>query len=489
MPILRDFPSRRAGLLILAASCLGGCALAPQYVRPDIEVPAQFKEAQGWVQAAPADEASRGTWWTVFGDRWLDDTLPLVSVSNQNVAIATAAYAQARALVSQQRAALFPSLTLDGGVTRSGGGSGAVSGTTAGSTTSSSRTGTTMRLSLGGSWEPDVWGRLGASVNNAQANAAASEADLAAATLSAQAELVTDYFSVRFSDLQAALLAQSIDGYQRVLQITQNRYAAGIAPKSDVLQAQTQLANAQAELSGLDRQRAQFEHAIAVLLGKAPAAFSLPPLQQWTSAIPVVPAALPSGLLQRRPDIAASERRVAAANESIGIARSAYFPALTLNASYGSNASRLPELLTASSTLWSLGIAAAQTLFDAGATKARVEEARSAYDQTVARYRQTVLVAFQEVEDYLAASQVLDRQQQLRQDAVRAASEAEVQMLNRYKAGQVSYSEVVTAQVTALTAKRALLQTQADRQTASVGLLQALGGGWSSDQIASNAAP
>ena len=462
---------RFALTLPLLPLLLGGCAAGPAYERPATPSPAAFKEVQGWVPAAPADALERGAWWKLFGDPVLDRLAASVEVSNQNVAAAAAAYAQARALVAQQRAALFPAVSLDGGATRS---SRAVSTAAA---SSSGRVANNVQLDIGGSWEPDVWGRLRGAVGSASASAQASAADLASATLSAQGELVADYFSLRQTDAQAALLRDTIAGYERVLQITRNRYAAGVAPKTDVLQSETQLANARADEAGLVRQRAQLEHAIAVLVGKAPSEFSLAP-GEWKVTVPQVPVGVPSALLQRRPDIAAAERRVAAANEQIGIARAAYFPNLSLNASYGFGASRVADLFSASTTLWSLGLSAAQTVFDAGATRARVEEARAAQEQAAARYRQTVLTAFQSVEDQLAAAQVLERQERLRREASRSADQAEAQFLNRYRAGQVSYSDVVTAQVTALNARRALVQAQADRQTAAVALIQALGGGW-----------
>lgn len=464
---------RRIPALVFAL-LTAGCALTPPYQQPPVATPAAFKEAQGWVPAEPADALDRGAWWTLFNDPLLNQLAASVEVSNQNVAAAAAAYAQARALVEQQRAALFPVVSLDGSATRSGGNR---AGTATAATTSASRTGNNVQLSIGGSWEPDVWGRLRATVNNASASAQASAADLASAKLSAQGELVTDYLTLRLTDAQSALLRDTIAGYERVLQITRNRYAAGVAPKTDVLQSETQLANARADLETLQRQRAQLEHAIAVLVGKAPAEFSIAPAQ-WTAVVPQVPVGVPSTLLQRRPDIAAAERRVAAANEQIGVARAAYFPSLGLSASYGSGATTAADLFSASSTLWSLGLSAAQTLFDAGATGARVDQARAAREQAVARYRQTVLAAFQGVEDQLAAAQILQRQQELRSAASKAADEAEAQFINRYRAGQVSYTDVVTAQVTALNARRALAQAQADRQTAAVALIQALGGGW-----------
>jgi NodT family efflux transporter outer membrane factor (OMF) lipoprotein len=314
-------------------------------------------------------------------------------------------------------------------------------------------------------------------VTGADASASASAADLAAARLSAQGELATNYFSLRQSDAQIALLNATIDGYKRVLDITSNRFNAGIAAKSDLLQAQTQLANAQIDLSSQTRSRAQLEHAIAILLGKAPSDFSLA-VAPWTLTVPEVPLGVPSTLLQRRPDIAAAERRVAVANEQIGIARSAYYPSLNLTGSYGSGASRVGDLFNASSSLWSLGVSAAQTLFNAGATTASVDAAKAGHEAAVARYRQTVLAAFGAVEDQLSATRALAEQLALRQQASAAADQVEQQMLNRYNAGQVGYTDVVTAQVTALSARRSLVQAQADRQTTAVALIQSLGGGW-----------
>jgi NodT family efflux transporter outer membrane factor (OMF) lipoprotein len=440
-------------------------------------VPAQYKESQGWVPARPSDASDRGTWWRIFNDPILDQIVSKVAVSNQNVAASASAYAQARAIVGQQRATLFPAITVDADVARSGGGARAVN-TAAPSTSTTPRSANNLQLGLGGSWEPDLWGRIAAGVNNAQANASSSEADLASATLSAQGECLTNYLSLRLADREIALLRQAITGYERVLQITKNRYEAGIAPKTDVLQAETQLSNAQADLSAIALQRAQFEHAIAVLIGLAPADFRIESMPDWNATIPEIPAGVPSTLLERRPDIAAAERRVAAANQSIGIARAAYFPNISLSASYGSNGSAVADLFSASTSLWSLGLSAAATIFNAGATRSRVEQAQGLYEESVARYRQTVLTAFQQVEDHIAASNVLAAQYSFRERASNAAVEAENQMLNRYKAGQVGYSEVVTSQVSALNARRALLQTVANRQAASVSLIQALGGLW-----------
>jgi NodT family efflux transporter outer membrane factor (OMF) lipoprotein len=461
----------RVALLCAATLSLCACAVGPAYERPTTALPAAFKEAPqadtGWFPAAPADALDRGPWWELFGDADLNALIVQVEVSNQNVAAAVAAYAQAQALVREQRAALFPSMTLDGSAKRAGGGA-------------STGTANSVQIAASASWEADLWGRLRAGVTSAQASAQASVADLAAARLSAQGELATNYFSLRDADTELALVRSTVAAYERALAITGNRYAAGIAPRTDVLQAQTQLANARADLAALVNQRAQLEHAIAVLIGKAPAAFTLP-VAPWNMAVPAVPLVVPSELLQRRPDIASSERAVAAANAQIGIQRAAYFPSLGLSGSIGSAGSRVGDLFSAPSTLWSLGVSVAQTLFDAGATRARVEGAQAARDAAIARYRQTVLTAFQAVEDQLSSSRALAEQAGLRRTASEAADLTEQQLLNRYKAGQVSYTEVVTAQASALTARRTVSQLAANRQAAAVALIQALGGGWRAD--------
>jgi NodT family efflux transporter outer membrane factor (OMF) lipoprotein len=481
-------PNRLVRILIAsAAAALCGCAVGPDYVRPTTPVAPRYKEAgaakeQGWTPAQPADLAPRGDWWAVFDDPALNGLEARVAISNQNVAAAEAAYRQAEALVREQRAALLPTVDLTGGGTRSGGGSGS-GGTVVSSgggtvVTSGGGSKSTYRAAVGASWEADVWGGIRRSIENARGSAQASEADLAAARLSAQATLAADYFDLRQTDLQIALLGQVTDGYQRALKIAQNRFNAGIAPHSDVLQAQSQLASTQADLADLSSSRAAFEHAIAVLVGETPESFSLAADPSWSAATPEIPAGVPSTLLQRRPDIAAAERRAAAASARIGVETAAWFPSLTLTGSYGFSASELGKLFAASTSIWSYGASVAQTLFDAGATRARVSGARAAYDQAAAQYRQTVLAAFQDVEDQLAAQRALAAEHELRRQAADASERAATMVLNQYKEGQVAYTDVVTAQATALTARRTLVQTTAARQTTAVALVQALGGGW-----------
>jgi NodT family efflux transporter outer membrane factor (OMF) lipoprotein len=454
------------------AAVLAGCAVGPRYERPATaaSTSAAWKEqktAEGWLPAAPADALDRGEWWKLFGDATLDELAGRVQVSNQNIAAAVANYTQAQALVRGERAALFPSVSFDGTGKRTGtvGGNGTASPSNA------------FGASLGASWTPDVWGRLREAVSSAQASAQASEADLAAARLSAIGELATNYFSLREADAEIVLLDETIQGYQRAFEITSNRYAAGISAQTDVLQAQTQLVNAKAERVGLQRTRATYEHAIATLLGVAPADFSLQ-AARWTPVVPGVPLGVPSTLLQRRPDIAAAERTVASANAQIGIARAAYFPNINLTASVGSNASRVKDLFGSANSLWSLGFSVAQVVFDAGAIAANVDSAKAGYESSVARYRQTVLTAFQAVEDQLTASATLAEQEGLRREASAAADKTEQQLLNRYRAAQVSYTDVVTAQAAALSARRTLVQLQVNRQTTAIALIQAMGGGW-----------
>lgn len=466
-------PASSAGYATLAlrtslalAVLLAGCTtLEPKYEVPAVDTPVAFKEGSGaWVPAAPADTLERGPWWELFDDRVLSALAAQVDVGNQNVAAAVAAYAQARAITREQRAALFPQVGLD-----------AARSVTGGPERPTTRS---YRVEIGASWEPDVFGRLRLGVRSARAGEQVLLADLAAARLAAQGELAVAYFGLREADVQRALLAETIAGYERTLRIVRNRYEAGIVARTDVLQAQTQLANAQADLLALDRQRAQLEHAVAVLVGRPPAALRIEPVASWSPRLPPVPPALPSTLLLRRPDIVAAGQRVAQANEQIGIARSAYFPSLRLSGTAGLGAASVGELFSAGNLVWSLGLSLAQAVFDAGGTAARVERAGAGYEQAVTGYRQAVLEAFQSVEDQLAATRILGEQLALRELAADAAGRAERQVFNRYEAGQVGFSEVINAQATAQNARRSLVQLRRDRLVAAVGLIQAIGGDW-----------
>ena len=463
-------PSLRLTSLALAA-VLAGCAVGPAYQVPTSAASAGWKEqqtAEGWLPAAPADALDRGEWWKLFADPTLDELAGRVQVSNQNIAAAVANYTQAQALVRGERAALFPSVSLDGSGKRSGNLGG-------GSSTSSPSN--TFSASLNASWTPDVWGRLREAVSSAQANAQASEADLAAARLSAIGDLATNYFSLREADAEIALLDQTIEGYQRAFEITSNRYAAGIAAQTDVLQAQTQLVNAKADRVGLQRTRATLEHAIAMLVGVAPSDFTLP-VAQWTPTVPGVPTGVPSTLLQRRPDIASAERRTASANARVGVARSAYFPQITLDAQGGYQSSIYGGLLNAPNHFWSLGPDFLLTLFDGGRRKAGVEAAKAATDEAGAKYRSVVLNAFAQVED--SQSQLSDFASAIgdQQAAADAAQKTLDLSMERYKQGAVGYLDVVTAQQAALEAKRSLIDLKTQQLRASVQLIKALGGGW-----------
>jgi NodT family efflux transporter outer membrane factor (OMF) lipoprotein len=467
-------------ILLCAAALLGGCAVGPDYTRPAAPVPVQFKEAAGWKPATPGQAASGNAWWSVYQDPVLDALEQQIDISNQTLKASEAAWRQATALADQARAGLFPVLSLTASATRAGNGSGgnAIAGNQAGAATPASRGLNQFGLAAGASWDLDVWGRIRRTIESDVANAQASAADLAAARLSAQAALATDYVQLRVADEQKGLFDRTVQAYQRSLQITQNQYKVGVAAKADVITAQTQLEGAQSQRIALDVGRSQLEHAIAVLVGKPPADFALAPATLG-AAVPVAPSGVPSSLLERRPDIAAAERKMAAANAQVGVAIAAYYPDLTLSGSYGYTGSKVYNLVKAPNSVWSFGGNAAETLLDFGARSAGVAEARAAYDGSVATYRQTVLSAFQQVEDELAALRILEQQDQVQQRTVNFADEAVRLTLNQYKAGTVAYTAVVTAQTIALNDAQTLLDIRQSRLVASVALIQALGGGWS----------
>jgi NodT family efflux transporter outer membrane factor (OMF) lipoprotein len=467
--------------LLLAGAALAGCAVGPNYQRPGVATPPTFKEAQGWIPANPADGLDKGAWWSLFNDPALDELEAKVEVSNQNLAAAEAAYRQAHALVAEDRAQLFPVVSLSGSATRNGRGRGGA--VASGGAASAAGTSNTFQVGADASWAPDLWGKIRRTVEGAHASAQASAADVANARLTAQSELAADYIQLRLADADKALLQETVSAYARSLEVTTNRYKAGVAAKSDVLTAQTQLINAKTSLTDLDRQRTQAEHAIAVLVGQPPVTFSIAPLADWSPAPPPTPLVAPSSLLQRRPDVAAAERSTAAANAQIGVKIAAYFPDLSLSGSYGVSSAAVAHLFSSSATLWSLGADVSETVLDFGARKAGVAEARAAYDQTVAQYRQTVLSAFQNVEDALAAARVLQDEAALDTQSAASAAENQQISMNEYKAGTVDYTTVAAAQATALNAKQALLNVQAERMTEAVDLIQALGGGWSADDL------
>ena len=472
-------PPQAAGWCALALALLAGCAVGPDYRRPDVEVSAAYKEAAGWKVAEPQDESSRGNWWEIFGDPQLSALLESVDISNQNVLLAEARFRQARALVAQSRAALFPTLDASASITRSRSPSGLIGGTTAG------RIVDNRSVGLSSSWEIDLWGRLRRAVESSAASAQASAADLAAARLSAQAELASDYFQLRVLDAQKQLLDDTVTAFGKSLELTRNRYTAGVAAKVDVVQAETQLKSTLAQAIDTGVQRAQLEHAIAILVGKPPSEFSIAPVP-LAATMPRVPLGLPSELLERRPDVAAAERRAAAANAQIGVAKAAYFPSLTLSASGGFRSANAADLFTTPSRFWSIGPALAQSIFDAGLRSAQTEQAIAAYDATVAQYRQAVLAGFQEVEDNLAALRILEEEAKVQDDAVRAAHESVVLTTNQYKAGIVSYINVVTVQTTQLSNERTAVGILGRRLVAAATLVKALGGGWSAQELAAD---
>jgi NodT family efflux transporter outer membrane factor (OMF) lipoprotein len=459
---------------VAVATVLTGCAIGPNYKRPASAVTDHYKNPVTSIPALPDD------WWTLFNDPVLNDLEQQVIVSNQNIAQASAAYMQARAVVRQDRSNLLPSIDLTGGVTRSisvapgyvvGGASG--SGVITGSNKS-----TTYQLAASTDWELDVWGRLRRTLENARDSAQASAADLANAELSARSQLAIAYLQLRGADAQRKLLSDTEVAYARTLTITQNKYKAGVSARTDVLQAQSQLYSAQDQEQAELLQRDQLENAIAALIGKPASGFTVAALDTWDLPVPQVPAGVPSELLQRRPDIANVERQMAAANATIGVQEANYFPAITLSGSYGVLSTAASTLFRTSAVTKSIGGSLSQTLLDFGGRRAQVDQARRAYDQAVASYRQTILTAFQDVENDLAASDIYRKEFELRKMNSDALDLAEKLTLNEYKAGTVDFTTVVVAETSALSARLQLAQMKVSQQTTAVTLVTDLGGGW-----------
>ncbi|MFM0125676.1 efflux transporter outer membrane subunit [Paraburkholderia sp. RL18-101-BIB-B] len=468
--------ARSPGLILCAlAGMLGACAVGPDYTRPATVVPAAFKEApDGWKVAQPADQLDRGAWWSIYDDTQLSALEYELNQSNQTIAQFAAAYRRARALVGEARAAYFPTVGFNASESRAQSPSGPFT--------------KSYNLSFNASWEPDFWGRVSRTIAGQQAGQQAAAADLANARLSAQATLAQTYFQLRAFDASQTLLDNTVVAFQQSLQLTQNRYAQGLIARSDVIQAQTQLQSAQAAAIDNGVARAQFEHAIAVLVGQPASIFSIPP-SPLNATPPAVPAEMPSAILERRPDIASAERRAAAANEQIGVAIAAFFPTLTVSATGGFQSSLVSELLRAPSRFWTLGPDLAANLFDGGLRRAQTEAARAAYDQTVATYRLTVLAAFQDVEDNLASLRILEQETVVQQQAVESARQALAIVNNQYKAGTVGYVNVLVAQTSAFTAEQRLSAIAGQRMVSSVGLVKALGGGWNAMQMNREATP
>ncbi|KVA00874.1 RND transporter [Burkholderia latens] len=479
-PLPRAFRPLSAAVAVATAVLLAGCAVGPDYHRPDTSIPAAFKEAPaGWKVAQPADRADRGPWWTVYNDPQLDALIGKLNASNQTIAQSAAAYRQARALVTEARAAYFPTVGLTASGSRSRTGRTSTSSNFGGSSSISN----SYSVGLDASWEPDLWGKVSRSVSAQRAGEAAAAADLANARLSQQALLAQTYFQLRTSDALQKLLDDTVKSYGESLKLTQNQYAQGVAARADVIQAQTQLQSAQAAAIDNGVARAQYEHAIATLIGEPASTFSLPP-NPLTAEPPITPVDVPSALLERRPDIAAAERRAAAANEQIGVAIAAFFPTLTLSASGGFQSSVWSQLFTLPARFWTVGPQLAATLFDAGLRAAQTDAARATYDQDVAAYRLAVLTAFQDVEDNLASQRILAQEIDVQRQAVDSAEHSLAIVTNQYKAGTVAYLNVLTAQTTAFTAQQKLATIAGQRMVSSVGLVKALGGGWNVTDIA-----
>jgi NodT family efflux transporter outer membrane factor (OMF) lipoprotein len=472
----------RARLAVLATLTLGACSFAPTYKTPSSAPPADaYKEAGDWKPAEPADSQARGAWWAIFQDPALDDLEAQVADTNQDLKAAYARLLQARAATRVARADLFPTLNV--------GASAARSRASVNSPTfpkGAEPVGNNFDLQADLSYEIDVWGRVRNSVAAARASQQASAADLATLNLSVHAELASDYFSLRSQDTERQLLDQTVEDYKKALELTQNLYNGGAAALTDVAQAQAQLETARTQAADIRLQRTQSEHAIAVLLGKNPSAFHMDASPLAISAVPPpIDPGLPSSLLERRPDVAAAERRTAAANAQIGVARAAYFPVFSLAAAAGFDSTHASNWLTAPSQLWSAGPAAGLlTVFDAGRHRAQSAQAKAAFDEQVADYRNTVLTAYREVEDNLAALRELQQESVSEAAAVSATATALEQAQYRYKAGLVTYLEVATAENTSLQAQLANVSIQMRRMSATVLLVKALGGGWRSGAAA-----
>jgi NodT family efflux transporter outer membrane factor (OMF) lipoprotein len=497
---------RRSLILIPAAAILiGGCTVGPKYHTPTADTPQAFKEltpanypsTDGWKVAQPKDDALRGKWWEIFNDPQLNTLEDQVNVSNQNIAAAAASFFSARALVKEARSQYFPTVTTNPSIMNNrqsaslrttvatGGGSGSGSGSgSGGSSASSNLTFTEYSLPFDATWQPDLWGRIRNTVRSQVYGAQASAADLENTRLTVQSELAVDYFSLRTQDSLQELLDSTVVAYQESLKLTQALYETGIDSDEAVAQAETILETTQAQATGVGITRSQFEHAIAVLVGKPPSEFSIP-VEPLKTPPPAIPFGVPSQLLERRPDIASSERLVAQANAQIGIAKAAYYPTITLSAVVGLESSSAASWFTWPSRFWSVGPALAETLFDAGLRHATVQQFEGTYNQTVANYRQAVLTGFQQVEDNLAALRFLSTEIQQQDTAVKSAQRNLKVATDRYKLGIDPYLNVITAQTLLLSAQETSVTLRNQQITSSVQLVEALGGGWDKSQLPS----
>jgi NodT family efflux transporter outer membrane factor (OMF) lipoprotein len=469
-----------------AGALLSACAVGPNYHRPAMPpAPESFKEVGDWKPSEPADALSRGPWWEIFHDDVLNQLEAQVEVSNQNVRAAVASYEEAQALLSEARAGYWPTVSLNAARTRTVTGSSQGGGPTGGTSSFGAvfgRPQTTSSIGVRGDWTIDLWGEIRRTVESSRANSQASAAALASAKLSAQASLATAYFQLRTQDQLQIILNDIVNAQQESLKITENRYRVGVAAKADVVSAQTQLLGSQSQQINSQIPRATLEHAIAVLVGQSPSTFSQGSAPMRAD-VPSVPPGVPSQLLERRPDVAQAERKVAAANAQIGVAETAWFPSLSLTGSLQYSGGTLSRLIRASNRIWSIGPEIAATVFDGGLRRAQVKAAKAEYEIGVDDYRQTVLAGFQNVEDDLVSLRVLEKQAAVENEAVKAAREAETLTLNQYKAGTVPYSSVISAQTARLNAEQTALNVLSNRLQASVALIQDLGGGWDAAQL------
>ena len=473
--VLAKIPGQALWLILLAIAALEltGCVVGPKYHQPAVQAPPAYKEVGDWKPAQPNDQNLGGSWWTIFQDPQLNELEDQINVSNQNLKAAEAQFRQSRATLRYYRADYYPTVTTAPSATRQ--------------RTSSRRPPPTSTfdgityndfvLPFDVSYQADVWGRVRKNVESYREQAQASAADLATVNLSMHADLAVDYFQARSLDAEEQLLNTTVTQYEQALELTENRFQGGIASEVEVEQSKTILQTTRAQAIDVGVARAQYEHAVAILIGKPPAEFSLPPLP-LTAPPPHIPLGMPSDLLERRPDIASAERLVASANAQIGVAKSAYYPTISLGASGGFESSAITTLINGPSGLWSIGLSAAETIFDAGRRRALTDQARAAYDSQVATYRQTVLNGFQQVEDNLAAVRILENEAKVQDEAVVAAQHSLDLSITRYKGGVTSYLEVITAQNAALTDEVTAVNILGRRMANTVLLIQALGGGW-----------
>jgi NodT family efflux transporter outer membrane factor (OMF) lipoprotein len=464
-------------LLAIAVLQFSGCSVGPKYHPPAVQTPPAYKEVGNWKPAEPSDQKLGGNWWEIFQDQQLNTLEQEINVSNQNLKAAVAQYQQARAVLRYNRADYYPTITGGASATRE-----KFSSNRSTTTIANGKTISDFALPFDLSYQVDVWGRVRKNVESSREQAQATAADLAVVNLSMHAELAVDYFSARSLDAEEQLLKYTVVQYEKALQLNEERYQGGIASEVEVEQARTILETTRAQAIDVGVSRAQYEHAVAVLLGKPPAEFTLPPLP-LTTPPPSIPVGLPSELLERRPDIAAAERRVASANAQIGLAKAAYYPLVTLAAAGGFESGAIGTLLQGPSVLWSVGPSAVVTLFDGGRRRAVSDEAKAGYDYSVASYRETVLTGFQQVEDSLAALRILEQEAGVQAIAVNAAQKSLDLSNTRYTGGVTSYLEVITAQNAALGDEVTAVNILGRRMVAAVQLVQALGGGWDSSSL------